>query len=56
MAAVSAQGQPLWTDPIGTPEPLFGTVGTPTGGATGLDGTIYVSATDGNVYAFTEPS
>jgi outer membrane protein assembly factor BamB len=56
VAAVNAHGQSLWTDAIGTPEPLFGTIGTPTAGAIGLDGTLYVGASDGNVYAFTDPS
>jgi outer membrane protein assembly factor BamB len=51
---VSAAGQQLWQSPIGTPS-FLGTYGEPTGGAIGLDGTVYASATDGKVYAFTDP-
>jgi outer membrane protein assembly factor BamB len=54
--AVGPTGQPLWQDAIGTPTPNGGTVGGPSGGTIGLDGTIYVSASDGNIYAFTDPS
>jgi outer membrane protein assembly factor BamB len=51
----SASGQSLWEENFGTPSP-FGTFGSPTGGAIGVDGSVYVSATDGKVYAFTDPS
>jgi outer membrane protein assembly factor BamB len=51
---VSATGDQLWQSPIGTPT-FLGTYGEPTGGAIGVDGTVYASATDGKVYAFTDP-
>jgi outer membrane protein assembly factor BamB len=54
--AVGPTGQQLWQGSVGTPTQNGGTFGEPTGGAIGLDGTIYVSAADGKVYAFTDPS
>jgi PQQ-like domain len=56
---IGATGQQLWENNIGTTSAsIFGTfaLGTPTGATIGLDGTIYVSATDGKIYAFTDPS
>ena len=52
---VSAAGDQLWQSSIGSGS-IFGFYGEPTGGAIGLDGTVYASATDGKVYAFTDPS
>jgi outer membrane protein assembly factor BamB len=51
---VSPAGNQLWQSTIGTGS-FLGTTGVPTGGAIGLDGTVYASATDGKVYAFTDP-
>jgi outer membrane protein assembly factor BamB len=49
--AVGPTGQQLWQQSVG------GFVfGIPTGGTIGLDGTIYVSTSNGNIYAFTDPS
>jgi outer membrane protein assembly factor BamB len=52
---VSAAGDQLWQNPIESGS-IFGFCGEPTGGAIGLDGTVYASATDSKVYAFTDRS
>jgi outer membrane protein assembly factor BamB len=52
---VGPTGQQLWQGSIGTATPN-GSFGSPTGGTIGLDGTIYASADDGKIYAFTDPS
>ena len=57
--ALSPTGQQLWENNIGTPSTsIFGPslVGGPNDATIGVDGSIYVSASDGNVYAFTDPS
>lgn len=49
---VSATGSLLWQTPTG-----FGaTPGQPTGATIGVDGSVYVSATNGQIYAYTDPS
>jgi hypothetical protein len=51
--AVGPNGKQLWSTGFGFTN---GINANPTGATIGLDGTIYVSATDGNVYAFTDPA